>query len=565
MRTYAFFLGMVLALSQSEQHAGEMHHHSEPVAMLGTVSFPISCSPKAQKQFELGVALLHSYWYEEAQKQFEEAATKDPVCAMAYWGLAMVLHRPAYSQPSEQDVKRGWELIQKATAAEAKTVREREYIEALAGFYAGEKVDYEKRTVAWCAGMEKVYADNPKDQEAAAFYALSLLVSEPHDDKTLANSRKAIEILDRLLQESPNHPGAAHYLIHAADNPNLAALGLPAARRYAQIAPAVPHALHMPSHIFARLGLWQEDIQSNLASLAAARQPSSMHIGAENQVHSMEFLEYAYLQIGMETKARVMIEQLQNVREQDLNPGLDGYLDWQRAQFPARYALELRHWKEAMALEPVAADPPARAVTYWAQAIGAGHLRDVAAGRDAIAQYDGMVEAVRKGDRAYRAKYMQTNRNEAQAWLSFAEGKNDEALKALRSIADNQDAFGKGEVELPAREMLADMLMELGRPGDALEEYEKSSKTDPNRFNTLYGAGHAAELAVHPEKAAGYYAQLLENCQNPATSPRPEIAHAQAFLAERKMSPGKWAARSGLQSAERNEHAAIHEEVCYCP
>lgn len=537
MKSYVVFLGSVLAFCQSVQHSDEMHHHAEPIQKLGTVSFPISCSSDMQKPFELGVALLHSYWYEEAEKQFEEVAAKDPACAMAYWGQAMTLHRPAYSQPSAQDLKRGWELVQKARVAGAKTARERGYIDALAGFYAGDKVDYEKRAAAWCTGMEEVYAGNRKDQEAAAFYALSLLVSEPQDDKTLANSRKAIEILNRLLEEAPSHPGAAHYLIHAADNPNLAELGLPAARRYAQIAPAAPHALHMPSHIFARLGLWQEDIQSNLASLAAARQPSSMHIGAENQVHAMEFLEYAYLQIGMETKAHETIDQLQRVREEDLNPGLDGYLDWQRAQFPARYALELRHWKEVLALEPSTTEPRARAVTYWARAIGAGHLHVVAAARDAVAQYDSMVDAVSKGDYAYRAKYMETNRNEAQAWLSFAEGKNDEAVSLLRSIAEKQDAFGKGEVELPAREMLADMLLEVDRPQEALIEYEKSLKTDPNRFNGLYGAGRAAELAFQPEKAASYYTQLLKNCETQAPSVRPEIAHARAFLAQMKTPP----------------------------
>jgi tetratricopeptide (TPR) repeat protein len=478
------------------------------------------------------VALLHSYWYEEAEKQFEEVAAKDPTCAMAYWGQAMTFHRPAYSRPSEQDLRRGTELILRAKAAAAKTSREGEYIDALAAFYAGENVEYEKRATAWCAGMEKLYTDIPKDQEAAAFYALSLLVSEPPDDKSLANSRKAIEILNRLLDEAPNHPGAAHYLIHAADNPNLAELGLPAARRYAQIAPAAPHALHMPSHIFARLGLWQEDIQSNLASLAAARQPSSMHIGAENQVHAMEFLEYAYLQVGLESKAKEMIEQLQAVREEDLNPGLDGYLDWQHAQFPARYALELRHWNEAAALEPSSTDPRAKAVTYWARAIGAGHLHDVATARDAVAQYDAMVEAMRKSDHPYRAKFMETNHDEARAWLSFAEGKNDEALSLLRPVADKQDAFGKGEVELPAREMLADMLLEMGRPQEALTEYEKSLKTDPNRFNGLCRAGRAAERARQPEKAANYYAQLLKNCETQPPSPRPELAHARAFLAE---------------------------------
>ncbi len=256
MKACALLLGVILAFIQRSQQASEIDHHDEPIERLGAVSFPISCLSEVQKPFELGVALLHSYWYEEAEKLFEDVATKDPNCAMAYWGQAMTLHRPAYSQPSEQDLKRGWELVQKAKSAEIRTAREREYIGALAGFYAGDKVDYEKRAAAWCEGMEKVYAANPKDQEAAAFYALSLLVSEPADDKSLANSRRAIEILNRLLEEAPSHPGAAHYLIHAADNPNLAALGLPAARRYAQIAPAVPHALHMPSHIFARLGLW---------------------------------------------------------------------------------------------------------------------------------------------------------------------------------------------------------------------------------------------------------------------------------------------------------------------
>lgn len=532
MKAWTLLLGLVLGAGLNAQTPGEMHHHDVPIEKIGKVSFPISCAAEVQKPFELGVALLHSYWYEEAEKQFEAVAAKDPSCAMAYWGQAMTLHRPAYSRPTQDDLKRGWELIQKAKTAQTKSPRESEYIEALAGFYAGENVDYEKRTAAWCTGMEKVYLDLPKDQEAAAFYSLSLLVSEPPDDKSLANSRKAIEILNHLLQESPNHPGAAHYLIHAADNPNLAALGLPAARAYAQIAPDVPHALHMPSHIFARLGLWPEDIHSNLASLAAARQPSSMHIGAENQVHAMEFLEYAYLQVGESKKAHEMIEQLQGVREQDLNPGLEGYLDWQHAQFPARYALEMRQWKEAKILEPAASDPVAQSVTFWARAIGTGHLREAEAAREAVAKFDALVEETRNGTRPYRAKGMETNRDEAHAWLAFAEGKPDEALSLLRGVAEKQDAFGKGEVELPAREMLANMLLELGRPQEALSEYEMSLKSDPSRFNGLYGAGRAAELAGQPQKAAEFYSQLVKNCQAASDSSRTEISHARAFLGQ---------------------------------
>lgn len=526
------FLILLFALPGFSQKPAETHHHALPVKDIGKVSFPISCAPEVQKPFNLGVALLHSYWYEEAEKQFEEVAAKDPKCSMAYWGEAMTLHRPAYTQPSKQDLQQGRMLLRKAEALVA-TERERAYIAALAAFYAGERADYGQRAAAWCQGMEKVYSAYPEDREAGAFYGLSLLVSQSDNDKTLSNTRKAIQILNRLLEEEPNHPGAAHYLIHAADNPNLAELGLPAARRYAQIAPAVPHALHMPSHIFARLGLWQEDIQSNLASLAAARQPSAMHIGAENQVHAMEFLEYAYLQVGLNDKAEEMIGELQRVHKEDLNPGLEDYLDWHHAQFPARYVLETRNWKEAVALQVAPdSDLRARAVTYWARAIGAGHLRDGAAVREAVAQFDGMVEAVRNGPRPERAKSMETNRDEAHAWLAFAEGKKEEALNLLRPIADKQDAFGKGEVELPAREMLADMLLEMGRAQEALDQYEKSAKTDPNRLDGLYGAARAAELTNHLERATQYYTQLLKNCGETEHSQRPELLQARNFLSE---------------------------------
>lgn len=535
MKLSMLFLALLFALSRIFQNSAETHHHNLPTESVGKVLFPISCASDVQEPFNVGVALLHSYWYEEAEKQFEKVAAKNPKCAMAYWGEAMTLHRPAYSEPSEQDLEEGKLLMQKAKALGTKTARENGYIAALQGFYAGEKVDYKQRAAAWCQGMEKIYAAYPEDHEAAAFYALSLLVSEPSDDKSLSNSRKAIQILDLLLEEEPNHPGASHYLIHAADNPNLAELGLPAARRYAQIAPAVPHALHMPSHIFARLGLWQEDIQSNVASLAAARQPSSMHIGAENQVHAMEFLEYAYLQIGQNEKAQELIGELQNVRKEDLNRGLEGYLDWQRAQFPARYAVETRNWKDAMALQVVpGSDPRARSIVYWARVIGAGHLHDPVSARDAVAQYGAMMQAVRNGPHPAQVRSMETNHDEAHAWLAFAEGKNEEALNLLRPIADKQDVFGKGEVELPAREMLADMLLEMGRAQEALVEYEKSAKTDPNRFNGIYGAARAAELTNHLEEAAGYYVQLLKNCPETEHGQRPELLHAQNFLSEGK-------------------------------
>jgi tetratricopeptide (TPR) repeat protein len=510
--------------------AQEEHQHTEPLEKIGKVSFPITCNQSVQKEFERGLALLHSFWYEETQKSFKEVTDQDPHCAIAYWGQAMSIYRPLWNRPTASDLQNGRKLIQVAQTIDGNSQRERDYIDALAVFYGDDNRDYQKRSADYCHAMQKLFAQYPKDREAAVFYALSLLGSQPDNDSKLENPKKAIAILAELFKEAPDHPGVAHYLIHAADNPHLAALGLPAARRYAQIAPASPHALHMPSHIFARLGLWQEDIQSNLASIAATRKSSGMHVGAEHQIHATDFLEYAYLQIAENSKAQAIVDQLATIHEEDVDPGLDGYLDRMRAHLPAMYALETHQWKEALSLQPPpGAEPSAQAITYWARAVAAGHLRDVAAARDAVLQYDAKLDAVRKSSRPYRADYMTTNRDEAHAWLVFAEGKNDQALSLLRSVADKQDAVGKGEVELPAREMLGDMLLEMSRSREALREYEKSLKTDPNRFNGLYGAARSAELLREPRTAAAYYAQLLKNCE--MRSQRPELSHAKELLA----------------------------------
>jgi tetratricopeptide (TPR) repeat protein len=516
----------------------ETHHHAEPVEKLGTVSFPISCAANVQAAFERGVALLHSFWYDEAEKQFKQIAAKDPECAMAYWGEAMSFYHQLWDRPDEAHLKRGWELMQKAESTGKKTERERDYIEALAAFYQDYgRVDQDKRATAYSQGMEKVYQRYPEDNEAAVFYALSLLASKPESDTQLAYPKKAVSVLNAVLKKDPDHPGVAHYLIHACDNPKMASLGLPAARRYAEIAPAAPHALHMPSHIFARLGLWQEDIQSNLASKVAAEKLGPMHAGAENRLHAMDFLEYAYLQIGEDEKAKAIIAESETVRAADLDQGFDGYLNYVRAYFPAKYALETRHWKDAEALQPRAgAEAMHQAITYWARAVGAGHLRDVAGARTAVQQFDAMLEAMKKGPHAYAVKGMEMDRGEARAWLAFAEGKDEEAVGLLRPIAEKQDQVGKGEVELPAREMLADILLEMNRPQDALAEYEKSLKSDPNRFNGLYGAARAAELAHYPEKASAYSAQLLKNCANAANSDRPELAHAKELAGRERAS-----------------------------
>jgi tetratricopeptide (TPR) repeat protein len=530
MTKNALLLSLASLLFSFPLLAQEGHKHTEPLEKVGKVSFSITCDQSVQKEFERGLALLHSFWYEEAQKSFKEVLDQDPHCAIAYWGQAMSIYRPLWNRPSASDLQNGRKLIQVAQTIDGNSQRERDYIHALAVFYGDDNRDYQKRSADYCHAMQQLFAQYPKDREAAVFYALSLLGSKPDTDTKLENPKKAVAILAELFKEKPSHPGVAHYLIHAADNPNLAELGLQAARRYAQIAPASPHALHMPSHIFARLGLWQEDIQSNLASIAATRQSSGMHIGAEHQIHAMEFLEYAYLQIGENSKAKAIVDQLATIQEDDIDPGLDGYLDRMRAHLPAMYALETHQWKEALALQPPAgAEPSAQAITYWARAVAAGHLRDVAAARDAVRQYDAMLDTVRKSSRPYEAEYMSTNGGETHAWLIFAEGKNDVAVSLLRSVADKQDAEGKGEVELPAREMLGDMLLEIDRLREALVEYEKSLNTDPNRFNGLYGASRSAELLQQTLTAVRYYAQLLKNCE--ASSQRAELSHAKEFLA----------------------------------
>ena len=324
-------------LCRSTIFGDQGHHHTyNPDEKLGTVSFPISCAPEVQKPFERGVALMHSFWYEEAEKQFAEIAAKDPHCAMADWGEALSLWHQLWERPDDAKLKRGWALVQHAQAANAKTQREQGYISAVAAFYQpNDKLDFMQRANAYSSAMEKVYRALPDDHEAAAFYALSLLAAAPPRDDTFTNQKKAIAILQQLFDEQPDHPGAAHYLIHSCDSPQLAPLALAAARRYALIAPASPHAVHMPSHIFARLGLWQEDIQSNLASVAATQKASEMQMGgAAHALHALDFLEYAYLQVGDDAKSKGIVDQLGTMQQMDMGDGMHGYLDMARVPSP---------------------------------------------------------------------------------------------------------------------------------------------------------------------------------------------------------------------------------------
>src|SRR5256885_7029807 len=354
MKFLAWLIAVLLPLSFSAL-ADEGHHQEEVTAeQLGTVHFPVSCAASVQKPFERGVALLHSFWYEEATKQFEQIAKEDPRCAMAHWGVAVSLWHQLWDTPDKATIKRGRSEVKKASSLRPKTDRERDYVAAMDAFYsASKKHDHDAGADAYAHAMEQMYQRYPDDREAAAFYALSLLASEPQGDTTFANRKKAGAVLEKLFDTEPNHPGVAHYLIHSYDKPQLAELGLPAARRYAQIAPFAPHAVHMPSHIFARVGDWPASIKSNTASIDATRKTAAMHMGgAGHQFHAMDFLIYAYLQSGREADAQKVIDEVKVMPEMHMGDGMDMQA-FAMSKFPAMYAIELHRWTDAVTLQVI--------------------------------------------------------------------------------------------------------------------------------------------------------------------------------------------------------------------
>ncbi len=542
MKLRSLAVCLVLVFSSFSLFADDDHHHGmDPNEKLGSVSFPISCAADVQKPFERGVALMHSFEYEPAENAFKEVAAHDPQCAMAYWGQAMSIYHSLWTRLHKEELAKGRALLEKAKAAENQanakgrptSERERDYIKALTVLYRQpDDLDNRERVDAYAVAMQGVHERNPKDREAAIFYALALLGSGPDHDPTHANGRKAVAILDKLYDQQPDHPGIAHYIIHACDNPAMANLGLAAARKYAAIAPSSPHAVHMPSHIFARMGLWQESIASNTAALRAADKMAGMKLHTmHHRMHSMDFLQYAYLQIGDDANAKRMYDMMAKYNRADVESDYQDYYDDMLTSFAALYAIERKQWKEALALPTLStAKPNVQLVTFWAHAVAAGHLHDAAAAQDAQKTYLALTEEARKGPRPYILDNLKNEREEVQAWVAYAEGKTDEAMRLLRAVADRQDKVGKAEVEIPAREMLADMLLETNHPKEALAEYEVALQTDPNRFNELSGAAQAAEKLNQKDKASGYYAQLLKNCQG-IDSDRPELVKAKTLVA----------------------------------
>jgi tetratricopeptide (TPR) repeat protein len=533
MRNFAFALAASLALV-CPAFADEGHHHEDlTTEQLGAVHFPVSCAPASQKTFEKGVALLHSFWYEEARKTFEGLEKADPKCAMAYWGHGMSLWHQLWDHPKDATRKQGAADVKKAQKLKPQTERERDYVAALGAFCTG-KGTHEERARAYSNAMAKVYEKYPEDHEAAAFYGLSLLAAGPENDTTFADRKKAAAVLEKVFAVEPNHPGVAHYLIHSYDKPQLAELGLPAARRYAQIAPAAPHALHMPSHIFARVGMWQEDIESNLASIAATRKTAAMHMGgASHQFHAMDFLVYAYLQSGREAEAMKVIEEVKSMPPMKMEGMDDDEHAFAMAKYPAMVAMEMHQWVDAAALKPVVGGSKGdNSITYWARAIGAARCGKVDQAKSDIAEMKKIEAAFASEGKKYLAEYVGMARMEAEAWVLHAEGKNDESVATLRKVADQEDAEGPEQTFMPAREMLADMLLEVKRPQEALAEYELALKFNPNRFDGLYGAAQAAEAGGQREQASGYYAQMLRTCAG-SNSTRPELSRAKELVAKK--------------------------------
>jgi tetratricopeptide (TPR) repeat protein len=505
------------------------------------VDFPISCGAAAQKKFNQAVWILHSFWYDEAVKAFAAVTEIEPDCAMGYWGIAMSYWYPLWYPPNAAALKSGSEAVEKALATKQKSDRESDYMTTIATFYRdNDKIDHRTRAVAYEKAMEQVHLRYPDDREAGVFYSLALIATAAPTDKSYANQKKARAILDKVNAELPNHPGVAHYLIHANDSPELAEDGLTAALCYAGIAPAVPHALHMPSHIFTRLGMWRQSIDANRASSNAALGYVREELGPDafdgETVHSLDYMEYAYLQTAQDREAKQVVEELQ-LFSRAKGPNLP--MAYAIAAIPARYAVERRSWAEAAVLTPPPMPFPwerfpwAEAMISFTRALGAAHTGNFAEAETEIAKLQSLKEKLAQAKDDYWAKQVEVQRLGAAGILAHARGNDKEAVELVRAAAELDATMDKhpatpAEV-LPARELLADLLLELHDPAAALTAYEQSLQVDRNRFRSILGMARAAKATGDASRARQAYEKLVALAS--AGTDRPELAEAKAFLA----------------------------------
>jgi tetratricopeptide (TPR) repeat protein len=520
----------------------------------GTVDFPVSCAPGARPEFSRGVALLHSFFYEEARRIFTSVAEQDPNCAMAQWGIAMTWWHPIWTPPTSDEMRAGKAAIEKAMAMKPDTDRERGFITALNAYYntpdrhtagvVGQSchgpVGAPDRVVAYEKAMRQLSEKYPDDFETQTFYALAVLAvgyANP-TDTTLSNQLKAAAILEKLWTKNPQHPGVTHYLIHSYDYPSLAERGLVAARRYGSIAPWVPHALHMPSHIFTRLGMWEESITANRSSADASRAYAAMrHRDATEaeELHALDYTVYSYLQEGQDAKAKEIVDFVAAVRK--TNPELEFSAAYALAAIPSRYALERNAWSEAAALRIPelphwSSFPFMEALIEYAHALGRAHTGDLDGAGKAMDRMRQLRDATSDPKFDYFKRQLDQQMQAAAAWVAYDEGKKEDAVTILRRAADAEDILGKHPVSpgalVPAREQLGDLMLKMDRPKEAKQEFEAALKIYPGRFRGLYGAAQAAQQIGEKEKADHYYARLIEQTAK-ADGSRSELAQLREF------------------------------------
>jgi hypothetical protein len=499
-----------------------------PPEALGKVHFETSCKPDAQQRFDQAMLYQHSFWYRASQKSFEDALKANPECAIAYWGIALSLLYNPHVAPPVKNLAEGAAALEKGKAANAKTQRERDYIDALSAMYTDyDKIDHRTRVLAYLKAMDQLAQRYPDDDEAQIYYALALNVAASPADKTYANQLKGAEILEKIWVRQPEHPGVAHYLIHLYDSPALAEKGLAAARRYAKVAPAAAHAQHMPSHIFTRLGYWQDSIASNIESSRVARDAADFH----DQLHAMDYLVYAYLQTGQDGEAKAVLDDMNTVKgfTETFLPG-----PYALAVSPARYAVERGDWKAAAELQ-VRPSPLAnvQAITYFARALGAARSGNPEAAKIDITKLAELRDKLREAKDGYWSEQVDIQQQVATAWVLYAEGKRDDALNAMSAAADAEDRTEKHPVTpgvpKPARELFGVMLLDSGRPNDALAAFEATLKKEPNRLGAYVGAATSAEKTGDKAKARDYYEKIVAIADS-ADDTRAEVVDAREYL-----------------------------------
>lgn len=527
-------------IEQLNLKKGDVISCGSPDAQFGVADFEITGDAKTKKDFNLAIELLHSFEYDEAEKVFAKIIEYNPRCAMAYWGVAMCNFHALWTPPNEAELIKGANALEIAKSIGRKTKRESDYIDALSSFYKDwEKAGHQTRCVSWENAMEKLYANYQDDKEAAIFYALSLNAAADPRDKTYANQKKAGALLEALYKAEPNHPGIVHYLIHTYDYPELAALALPAGRRYASVAPSSAHALHMPSHIFTRLGYWDECIQSNLKSIEAAKcyaEGAGIPGHWDEELHGLDYLVYAYLQKGDNANAEKQIGYLQTIHT--VNPA-NFKVAYAFAAIPCRYILENKKWNEAANLKSITPNfswdkfPWQEAMIHFTRLLGNAHTKNINAARLELEKLHQLYNTLQKQKDSYKSMEVSIQIKAGEAWIEFVSGDKTGAVNVMKLAADMEDSVGKhpvtpGEV-LPARELLADMYFLTGDHANALASYESTLKKSPNRFNSLYGAAVAAAKTGNNPKSEYYFRRLLA-IADAAHSDRKELTEAKKFL-----------------------------------